>query len=274
MATISLANGLGGPAGSSLGIRKPLIVNGNVWYVNADTGTDGAAPAGKDSRNPLATLSQAVTNSASGDIIVLMDGHEETITSTITIAKSLILVGTGSNAGLPTVKLTPNQATSMLDIDGAAFFHMHNIWIEENLQANSAARIDLSSVSHSYYKGLYVQCGQYDDTGAFSIASGSVFFDSCTFISTATSVATAPHSAILDHAVSDVVMMRDVVIDNGTVGFSNIFAVDLNSATTHMQFESMSLLRGAKVRVLDASVGFINIETATSDARVDWEDVV
>ena len=60
--------------------------------MDSATGSDAASPAGKDRIKPLATLAQACTNAATGDIIVCLAGHAETLTSGQTFSTANILV--------------------------------------------------------------------------------------------------------------------------------------------------------------------------------------
>ena len=282
MSVIHLPNGIGDTLGDALVTNSPLEVNGNVWYVHYSTGTDAVSPAGQNRQDPLKTLGQAVTNSAAGDVIVLMDGHEETITATVTVNKSLAIVGAGSSGGYPTVKLTNNQAAAqMLNFNNACSCRVGNIWFEEEAQANSSPKITTDSCYTLIFDGCYMQLGQYDDD--FGVQLGDIYFTmfrNCTFISTATSIATQPYAAIGVHAAATVVArvyMDGTVIDGGTYGWSNYHAVDLsqnaNDQPEVVDIINLSLLRGSDIRIDKDSVGWVNVATRTGGVRVDWDGV-
>jgi len=275
MAVISLPNGIGESAGDALVTNKPLEFNGNIWYVNATGGTDAASPAGQNRNKPLATLAQAVTNSADGDMIVCMDGHAETLTAVQTIGKDLTIVGAGSSSGKPTVKFTMNNASNatMFNCTGGSLqsVQLINLWIEENAQTNTAARI-INITNDFRARGLYVECGATDTGAAIDQTGTTAIFESCTFISTATAVGSQPKMA-LDIGSMTTLYMNGVVVDAGTVGFSNYFALEGTDDISMMYIENLSLLRGADAKFTEASKGYINVQTATGGARIDWCDV-
>src|SRR5678809_1225266 len=101
MALNVLTSGVGGTQGPTLVTEAPLYLisaTAVVWYVGPG-GTDAGAPAGYKREAPLATLGQAVTNANSGDIIVLLSGFTQSISSAITISDTdLTIVSEGSGS--------------------------------------------------------------------------------------------------------------------------------------------------------------------------------
>jgi hypothetical protein len=71
--------------------------------------------------------------------------------------------------------------------------------------------------------------------------------------------------------ISDMVM-RNVVVSAGTVGFSNYSAIDLSAAlnVSGLDWEGVSLLLGADVKLLSTATGRVNIQLATGGSRVEW----
>lgn len=279
MSIIHLPNGLGASTGYSFATTSPLEVNGNVWYVHYGTGTDAVSPAGQNRHAPLKTLGQANTNSSDGDIIVLLDGHEETLTSVVTIANDLTIVGEGASGGYPTAKLTNNQAAgSALALSAAVFTQLKNIWFEEQAQACSVANIRVNNASGTQIiTDCYFQCGQYDDDWAVEVSgTNCLMIKNSTFISTATSIATQPKGAIGTEAGSLVhtIILDGVVIDGGTYGWSNYHAVELvNKDPDIVIMESISLLRGSDMEIHSDAVGHVNASTNTGGCRIDWDGV-
>lgn len=283
MAVIHLPNGIGDTLGDILTTTSPLEVNGNVWYVHYSTGTDAVSPAGQNRQDPLKTLGQAVTNASAGDIIVLMDGHVETITSTVTVNSDLTIVGAGSSGGYPTVKLTNNQAAAaMIDLTGSNLHQLRNIWFEEEAQANSAAKIRVDDSTGSFViENCYFECGQYDDSFAIEIdVSNTCLIRNTTFISTATSIATQPYGAVgLDSTAGTIrsIFLDGVIVDGGAYGWSNYHAVDLSQNASNQPYMvnaiSLSLLRGSDMRIDSNSYGWVNASTQTGGCRIDWDGV-
>lgn len=279
MSIVHLPNGLGASTGYSFATTFPLEVNGNVWYVHYGTGTDAASPAGQNRQDPLKTVEQAVDNSSDGDIIVLLDGHEETITSSITVSSNLTIVGEGTSGGYPTAILTNNQAAAGIFLFNAAgSFQLKNIWFEEQAQACSVATVrSVQVASMMTIVDCYFSCGQYNDDWAVEVTSTALLLvKNSTFISTATSIATQPKGAIGSEsgATLRTVWLDGVVVDGGTYGWSNYHAIELvNQQPDTVIFESLSLLRGSDVKVHSSATGYINASTNTGGCRIDWDGV-
>lgn len=273
---LALPNGIGRSLGPMLVSIAPLRLSGNVWFVSSVDGTDGAGDAGKDAEAPLATLGQAVTNSSDNDIIVLSDDHDETLTGALTISKKLTICGSAIQAGVPTSKLTLNAAAgNLLTITGTNV-ELSGIYIAENDQTNASARIAVSGTQFAMH-ACYVPCGATDTGAAVSLASGAdyAYFHSTTFVSTATLIASRPHSAILTTAAISDLYLDGLILDGGTVGFSNIWALDASTAAvTRLHLppwgSGVSLLRGADMRFHSSSTGKLSVPTASGSARVDW----
>lgn len=98
-----------------------------VWFVNnSSSGLPVGAIAGSDGnrgdspREPFSTLSQAITAATAGrgDVIVVMPGHAETLTSATTISKAgLQIVGCKIGNKRPT--FTINGAVDLFSLTGA-----------------------------------------------------------------------------------------------------------------------------------------------------------
>jgi hypothetical protein len=255
---IHLPNGLGGTSGDSLITRRPLDTQGcTPWYVHYGTGSDAASPRGKHRFAPLQTLAQAVTNASSGDIIVLMDGHEETFTSAVTVNKDLTIVGEGTSGGRPTVKLTNNQAgnAKLLNVTASNYFQLRNVWLEENLHAtlNSAARVFISNCASARIDGCYMQCGDKDGGIGIQFGGAVTVIQNCTFVCTSTT--TSPNSAVGNNATNPatIVVLRNNVFDGNAnptfSGYSTWSAVDMTVgaavAVSNVWGEGNSFIRGA-----------------------------
>lgn len=273
MAITQLPNGVGESTGDTLATAKPLLISGDVWYVHGSTGSD--AYNGRDATKPLATLGQAHTNATSGDIIVLKDGHTETLTSLLSITKTVTIVGGGTSGGKPTVKLTNNSAAAgLLDLVTGGAAELRNIWFNANAQTNAVARVKISSAAVKII-GCYFECGATDTGPAIEMvgANAGGLIRNTTLISTATVLTAQPESAIKLTGGTGMswLTLDGVVVDGGTVGWSNFYAVDLSAALNIvLRVESMSLLRGSDMKVHTSTTGHIHVATTTGGSRVNW----
>jgi hypothetical protein len=270
--TVYLPEGPGESLGDSLATNTGLIVSGNIWYVNSVTGTDAAAPAGKNREKPLATLAQALTNAADQDIIVCQAGHTQTVTSTMSVSKKVVIVGAGSGSTRP--KFTINSASSSLFNIITDHVELRNLWIEENAQANSVQKINVDATGTDFKMiGCYLEANGNDDDAILVVDTGAhrCQLVNCTFISTSTTTTTQPHSAILSGGAVSNLEIVGCTVSDGTVGWSNIWGVDLSvAAVTGLHVESLSLLLGAEWINHASTTGFMGIPTRTGGGKVSW----
>lgn len=269
-------NGIGGSLGDTLVTLKPLQTSGNVWYVHITTGVDAPSPAGRQREKPLATLAQAHTNAAAGDIIVCLDGHQEILVAPQALNKAgITIVGEGSSGGRPTVAFRINSAAANLFNVSVAGVKLRNLLFPPNLQSNVGARIILSSVNSSAFEmqGCYMQCGNTDVVAGLSITTGAngMRLQRCTFVSVATGFGSSVAPAVeLVNAVTDMDIF-DSVFDGGAVGFNDSIALSLSAAAvTRLRMEGCSFVRGADYSVNAGTTGYINPQVATGGVRGVW----
>lgn len=263
--------GTGQALGDSLVTAAPLQMTGSVWYVNSATGTNAGGTAGQNESQPLATLAQAITNASAGDMIVLMDGHTETLTGGVAVSKAgLVVLGAGSSGGLPTVKLTmtAGEVSPGLTLSGNAT-QLRNVWIKPSLSANATERVEVSG-NDCRVIGCYFTADQYDDDAALLITGDSFELRDTEFVSIATSIANRPYSAIKLTGTQDLLRFFGMTIDGGAYGWSNLYAFDGNFTFNDIEIERASLLRGSDIRIGSGSTGYINVQTATGASKVVW----
>ena len=268
-----LQNGCGESTGDELCTSRPLLLptSNSVWYVNSAIGTDAASPAGKNREKPLATLAQAITNAQANDIIVLMDGHAESTTSFMTLSTAGVkIVGAGSSGGIPTVTFTFGVGGG-ISLDGAGN-EIRNVKFASRSAADTLGRLFLKTKTAA--KGCYFECGA-NDTGPALVVGNSadtVEVDGCTFISVATSSSAQPESAIKSIAAAATdLAIRDTTISDGTVGFSNNFAMDLSvAAFTRLKLERVAFVLGASGIVHASSTGYALGCTTTGGGNLLW----
>jgi hypothetical protein len=255
---------------------KPLYTGGDVWFVDSVTGTDAASPRGKDRQAPLATLAQAQTNAAAGDIIVLFSTHSETFTAALTISKALTIVGEGSSGGKPTAKFTMNAAGAETLVLTAAKTSLRNILFPEASQTNTVASGGKVNVqATATIDGCYFEQGAKDQLAAiFSNTAAATDFHSftnCTVISTATLIATrSPYGIRYITASPSKVTIDGLILSDGTVGFSTAAWDSTAIAITLLQGENISLLLGADMLLHSATGGHLVPATVTGGGRVLW----
>jgi len=265
-------NGIGGTApGDSLDLARPLQTTGNVWYVSSLIGFDAASPAGQNREKPLATLAQAVTNSASDDFIVFLPGHSETLTAAQSIAKRLTLIGEGTTSGKPSVSFRTNAAVSALFTLSGTNIELRNIYFPEAQQTNSLVKIQWTG-QFGRVVGCYFELGAKDTAGALQLnGSDQLRVDGSTFISTATLVTAQPGYAIKSASALVDLEISNTVFSAGTVGFSNFAAVDLTfNPATRCRITGLSLLLGADVAMGASATGYVNVQLSTGGSRVTW----
>lgn len=270
------SNGIGESTGDTLATCEPLYTSGDIWYVKSSTGVDAASPRGRDATRPLATIAQAHTNAANDDIIVLLDGHTETV-SALTISKNVIIVGSGSSSGLPTAKLTPAAADAIVFTVTAAGVQFRNVWFEERTASSTYPVISVEAANFQMV-GCYCQLGAYDAATVYFESGGDdARLVNTTFVSTATALTAQPTCAVrIDNDISDL-DLDGVVFDGGAYGFALPGAFDgttaANSTITRLRAQSISLLRGADMSIKGASTGWVNTQTVTGSSRLVWTGV-
>lgn len=262
--------GLGESLGDDLIINGPLVHTGQVWWVSSDTGSDAASPRGLERARPLATLAQAVSNAAAGDIIVLMDGHSETISSAVAVNKRLVIVGSGQASGIPTVQLSVTGNIEMLSIT-ATQVELRNIRFLKRVTASANTKIDAGSDGFRMI-GCYVECGDNDTgpgvrlTGNYSSVRGT------TFLSVATAASSAPDEGL--RPVADFgPYIDDCVFDGGEHGWLNGWAIDQDGEggpVTGFRAQNLSLLRGSDVRLHDTCEAHVLANVGSYAPRIDF----
>lgn len=261
-----LPNGIGGTAGDSLATDGPLQTSGDVWYVDSVTGND--SNDGRSRLEPFATLSQAVTDAASDDIIVLLASHAETLTSAQTISERLTIVGEGTTTTMP--KLTNNQAAGQLITIASADVQLRNIWFEEDSQANSAVRVSSASARTALI-GCYFEANATQNAAVVQVNTGAsdLLVKNCTFISTATADDDAPVIALEITAATSEVDIEGTVFSGGTQGWKDFALKASAAAITRVRMETCSFLLGADAAFHASSTGYLQPSTTTGAVRIN-----
>jgi hypothetical protein len=266
-------SGIGGTVGGYLTTLLPLRSSVDVWYVHSGTGSDAASPRGKQRNYPLATLSQALTNATTDDIIVCLAGHTETLGASVTFGvgePGITVIGEGTGSSRP--KFTRNFNGVMFDI-AADDIVLENLYFPASTTASAASRTRTNGVNRTIIENCYYECGANDTGAAYDIVSGSgsIAIRNTTFISTSTGPTTAPALAITVPAGLGLLTMYRVTFDGGASGWSNPFAFSsTTTAITRLRATEIDLLNDSDMLIHSGSTGYINVRNKSGSAKVDW----
>lgn len=269
-----LANGVGETVGDDLATTSPIYMSGNVWWVDSTNGVDAASPAGRNKEEPLQTLSQAVTNAASGDIIYLVSGHVDTLTSALAISKSLTIVGVGTTSGKPAAQVRNNSAAaSMISINTSGIrVEFRNVYFPAQVQSNSATKFSLAQ-GNVRFVGCYFEANVFDTAAVITLPTtgteSSVEFINCTIISTGASRTSQPLIGISGTLITGHLVLDGTTISDGTYGWSGDSAVTVTGAgaTETVRGVGVNLLLGATIS-LPSARSWVRMGTVTGQSRV------
>ena len=213
-----------GPTTLQLGGR--VYLSGLVQWVDTIDGDN--ANTGAKPEQPVATLAQAVTNSAANGVIVIGEGSSESLGSSQTInLAGLSIFGCGTGSSRPRYTMTAS-GISMWSVTAVG------VWIEGFYFPASTAgsiidRVDFSAASGTL-KDCYFECGANDDNRAARTLSANTTFDGCSFVATASRPAIGLE---VGAAIADTVI-RDCVFDGGSYGWTG-YALTVNAAAIRIR---------------------------------------
>lgn len=204
-----------------------VYASGAIQWVDTIDGDN--ANAGTRPELPVATLAQAVTNSAANGIIVIGEGSSETLSGAQTInLAGLAIFGCGAGSTRP--RYTSNAAISMWDVTAAG------VWIEgfyfpASTGAAPTNRIGFSAANGTV-KNCYFECGTLDTNRAVRIHTGanSCRITGCSFVTTASRPATGLE---ISAAVTDTAVENNT-FDGGSYGWSS-YAFRVSAAATRVR---------------------------------------
>jgi hypothetical protein len=265
------ADGIGASLGDSLAMEVGMMAVSNIWYVSSVSGAD-AASNGRDRARPFATVSYAISQASARDMIILLDDHEEEVSSTIGVNKELVIIGEGTSNGKPMASIWGDASGSdaIMNIS-ADRVEVRNVRFRPHQQTNNGYFIDWQGAD-GRLKGCYLESDQYDTGPKLQVSGDRMTLDSSTFISLATSVATRPNQAIGTTASAlTLFRMRSCTISGGAYGWSSAdTSVYLQAGTLQVRIEGLSLLLGADMKLDSDVTGFVSVPTATGGAHVRW----
>lgn len=209
--------------------------------INGNNGNSGLLP-----ELPVATIAQAVTNSAANGLIVIGEGSAETLALSQGFALAgLYVIGCGMGALRP--RYTCSGAVSMFNVTAAAT-RFRNLYFPAS---TAAATNRLAFVAASgELRECYFECGANDTNRAVRVHTGA----SNTNILDTSFMTTASRPAVgleFTAATSDCRVER-CIFDGGSFGWTdNAFKV--TTAATRLTIEDVSLLRRSDFSSVTAS---------------------
>lgn len=265
------SNGIGETAGGTLASTDtPLLISAGVIFCHYGTGND--ANAGTDRASPKKTISGAYSAAAANGCIVLLDGHDEPITASLTLAKAgLTICGAGMSAGVPTCVFQQQGAGYFVFSVTAAGTTIDGVRFEASAGAGSSAMIDIQA-NEFVLRNSRVEVNANNPFGGVQAVTGTpsdLQFIDTTFVCTGASGAAAPLTGLYGTVATTRVTLSGVTFDGGVTGFT-AGGVSWTADITRLRGENVSLLRGADAAFTASTTGYFNIATATGNARVVW----
>ena len=211
-----------GPATLQLG--GEVLLSGLVQWVDTIGGNN--ANSGNKPELPVATLAQAITNSANNGVIVVGAGSSETLGSSQTLGalSGLMILGCGVGSSRP--RYTCSGTVEMFSFGNAG------TWIEgfyfPASTAVATSRITIGG-DNCIVKDCYFECGANDTNRALRIR-GITRIDGCSFVVTASRPAVGIE---VDVATTDVVV-TNCTFDGGSYGWSD-YAFKVSGAATRVR---------------------------------------
>jgi hypothetical protein len=211
-----------GPATLQLGGR--VYLSGLVQWVDTIDGDN--ANAGNKPELPVATLAQAITNSASNGVIIIGAGSSETLSGSQTFGAltGVSVFGCGTGSSRP--RYTCSGAVNMINAGNAG------TWIEglyfPASTAVATSRI-LVGADGTTIKDCYFECGANDTNRAVNV-QGVSRIEGCSFVA----VAERPAIGVEVSAATTDVTVVSCTFDGGSYGWTD-YAFKVSAAATRVR---------------------------------------
>lgn len=272
MAAIFHPAGFGGSLGAELAIVSPVHTTGACWFVHSSTGSDAVSPAGKSREAPLATLGQAQTNAAAGDVIVLLSGHTETLAVKITLSKAgLVILGEGQGSNQPSFARSADVNT--IDVTGAAI-RLENIRFLTDTTAGFTADRVLISANGVILRGCYFAGSATDSVAPMLAVANAVtnltIDGGSYFVASGTSKTATTFRALAFNGTATDVEIRDVTVSgDASYGWLST-AISSAGAITRLRAKDVDLLYGSDVVFAANTVGYLHVRAESGHPRIEW----
>lgn len=147
----------------TMGVNSLPLAN-NYWFVSSVSGNDGFS--GTQYTTPYATIGKALTAAATGDCIVLLEGHAETVSAAGGITQStagVYVIGLGEGATRPTFTFSTSTAATWL-ITGASSYIANIVGVTGIDQVVSPFVVQAASCTLGSYTYGYIEWQDPDST--------------------------------------------------------------------------------------------------------------
>lgn len=263
-------NGPGCTLGDEIAVATEIYATGFILYVH-HTGSN--SNQGITRQKPFASLAFAITQLTANSIIVLLDGHTETISSAQSISVSgAKIVGEGSNNGRPTVRITSSLTAQSALTVVEENIAIANICFPAAVDTTSASKIMVLGL-RSMIRGCRFELGEKDQAPAVewdSAATGARIYNS-TFVSVSGSV--QPYTGFQMNGTTDG-ELEAVTFDGGNTGFGAAglggFDASFVSGTppARLRCQQMQLLNGASFSTGANTTGYFSIISKSGSPAV------
>jgi hypothetical protein len=267
-----LTSGIGETVGDSLATGAPLYLSGQVWYCDYVNGVDAVSPRGLTREQPLQTITQALTNCADGDVIVMLAMEVRSVRALIN--KKVTIIGVGNTLGIPGSGFTQANATQggvqVVSTSGVGTV-FRNIRFASSTVATTGDKCEVNA-SDVRFIGCWFDGGANDGAAMVSLGANAhrVTFRNTFFVGQGTSLAARPASVIdCANALEDI-RFDGCTVTNGQYGFSEPYAIEFSAAQTRFEFIASSLLLGADLKLNSSSTCIIQPGTMSGGARIEF----
>lgn len=231
----------------------PILTTGKVLFVgNAESNAADSTAHGGDPLKPLRTLDYAIglCTASKGDVIVVMPGHAETVTSAITCdVAGVQIIGIGVGRNIPT--FTGSGAVDVFNVTAASVL-LKNVRVV-GASANVTALINIAAADFECQNCRFSQAET--PLTAITVASGAdrFHFADCTFRSTANG---PDHAFDFESSASDDWIVERCFFNYMTNGLDNaVFRANADAT-------SGGIIKDCVALGLDAAALFVDFNSS------------
>jgi hypothetical protein len=260
----SYPNGLGATQSVALGTDADLYSAQRVLYVDSTDGDDGND--GTDRGSPLKTLGAAITASAAGGTIFLMDGFVEELGATTTLTNNVAVVTEGLSSGEPTAEIGFDASGELVLGPGCS---IHNVLFSGRSADGSSARVQVPNTAHGarFFGCLFESDDNEDEVGLeVADATNGVTIWACIFRSVADT--TKPAAGL--GFQGEYGTIAQCVFDAGSLGYDDLAADLSQSATTGLLGWGNTSKNGAWVKLHASTGGLFQLSVSTGAGGVQF----
>lgn len=261
MASPNIWPGSFSSAGPLLATYGSNYFSGSIFWLDNSASTASDANAGTEPELPLATLNQAFTNASANDTIIIGASHQETISSTITLAKAFMrIVGLGSGTSRP--RLTSNVAGSLLT-PTASGVSIENIQFPAATAASTGKVVIQAAATNCLVRDCTFDLGATDAAGVLAAGAGTRL-SNCTF----TAVASRPTLGLNINVAFADGWFEGLTFDGGSYGWTQP-AFSASAAPTRLTMVNCRLLnRSDLLFVTGSSYQMFGLRTDNTGCRI------